>query len=788
MRLFAPSAPLQRQAVPGSPRCAFSRSIRRSWLIGLLAVTGVPFAATATLYVPIADADLTARAPLIIEGRVLAVEPAPGRFPATDYLIGVERLIKGDLPGSALIVRVAGGVGDDGIGLHLWGAPKYHEGDEALLFLVPRSDGTFAPYQFFLGAFHVEGEAGVRIATRDLSGALRVAPRAEQQAKSQAPSPAVQEPSDGPRDLDKFRTWLEDRVAGRLRPSDYFLAETAAAETTNEIPQKFEIVVSSTEPAPQGCGENGGHSLRWFEFDQEDRVGWRTHFSGQNGLPNGGVDAFRDALSAWTADPNSSIQYIFLGLTGAAGSFSEADGINSILFGDPNGEIAGTFEGGGLLALGGPRFSCELREYQGESFHPILEADILTQDGIELLFASVTDPEKTAEQLFAHELGHTLGLGHTSELDALMAPELHPDARGAALDIDDLAGVLTLYGTRDLEAPTPPADLTARLVGANWIMLEWTDTSDTESVFRIDRRATEGTTASDFSLLTTVAVDGDSFVDRAVSPETSYTYRLRAQNGAGASAYSETTIATGEDQRPEPPTNLRVAPLSTTEVRLAWQDNSNNEDGYFIEVQVQNVWVGIPTLLPPDSTRAVVAGLTPDITFPFRIRAYNLFGDSDPTNVALGTTFPLGSLCEVSSERSSACWGEDSRSRCLFDDPKTDGPREIRLRGSVYRPERILLVLRPREHRVGAQGARRSRSQRSFLGVSTAPSPTSSIRFEVTDTQSGETTIYHNPPGEVCGLADTFAFAEELAESRADPRRTCPARHAARPPRWISPP
>ena len=56
--------------------------------------------------------------------------------------------------------------------------------------------------------------------------------------------------------------------------------------------------------------------------------------------------------------------------------------------------------------------------------------------------------------LIAHETGHTLGLGHSSEnanetnpilRDALMFFRLHNDGRGARLTSDDVAGIRRLY-------------------------------------------------------------------------------------------------------------------------------------------------------------------------------------------------------------------------------------------------------------------------------------------------------------------------------------------------------
>ena len=95
----------------------------------------------------VSDQTLVDQAGAVAEVRVTGIEPAPveGR-PATDYVVEVERLVKGHLPGSTVVVRVPGGVRPDGVGLKVFGAPELHEGETALLFLRPAEDGTYRLY------------------------------------------------------------------------------------------------------------------------------------------------------------------------------------------------------------------------------------------------------------------------------------------------------------------------------------------------------------------------------------------------------------------------------------------------------------------------------------------------------------------------------------------------------------------------------------------------------------------------------------------------------------------
>jgi hypothetical protein len=56
-------------------------------------------------------------------------------------------------------------------------------------------------------------------------------------------------------------------------------------------------------------------------------------------------------------------------------------------------------------------------------------------------------------QVFAHELGHALGLGHTTVPNSLMNPNYTETFSG--LQADDIAGIQSLYGAANSSVPTP---------------------------------------------------------------------------------------------------------------------------------------------------------------------------------------------------------------------------------------------------------------------------------------------------------------------------------------------
>ncbi len=383
----------------------------------LAAFAGVP--AGATSYAPVSDETLVAQAPVAAVLRVEAVAPAAGEA-ATDYRMTVERALKGPLRSTALTVRVPGGVDPGGRVLRIWGAPRFTPGERVLLFLAPRADGRYDLVHLMLGAFFEVRAGGRRLALRDLSEARRV----------ELPGrPSTAEPQ---RDFAGFADWIARRARGREPAGDYLVSAAGGANLR-----------AAAEPY---AFLNGQH-FRWFEFDASTAVSWRAHEEGQEGVAGGGFTEFQTALAAWNADADTNVDYTYAGTTTSEAGFDDFDGLNTILFNRDVGYGSFSCTFGGVIAIGGPWYdSGFVRGYKGTSFFPIFGADIITNEGLACFFAASPDGAQAAAEVFAHELGHTLGLGHSDLADALMFAFIHDDGRGASLHPDDRAGIKALYG------------------------------------------------------------------------------------------------------------------------------------------------------------------------------------------------------------------------------------------------------------------------------------------------------------------------------------------------------
>jgi hypothetical protein len=86
-------------------------------------------------------------------------------------------------------------------------------------------------------------------------------------------------------------------------------------------------------------------------------------------------------------------------------------------------------------------------------------------------------------------------------------------------------------------APAAPSNLVARLISSRQVGLTWTDNSNNETGFVIQRSTNGGA----WTQIATVGANVTSYTDSAVSRRKKYTYRIYAYNSFGNSAFSNVT-------------------------------------------------------------------------------------------------------------------------------------------------------------------------------------------------------------------------------------------------------
>ena len=185
--------------------------------------------------------------------------------------------------------------------------------------------------------------------------------------------------------------------------------------------------------------------------------------------------------------------------------------------------------------------------------------------------------------------------------------------------------------------PRPPSGLTATASSSSQINLSWTDNASDETGFEIER-STDGTT---FAKIADVGANTTTYSNTGLNASTRYWYRVRANNSAGASSYTNVADATTQAPPitiPRPPSGLTATASSSSQINLSWTDNASDETRFEIERSTDGTNFAKIAEVGANTTTYSNTGLNASTRYWYRVRANNSAGASSYTNVADATT------------------------------------------------------------------------------------------------------------------------------------------------------
>ena len=409
----------------------------RTWVLaylGWLWLLAMQLPADATTLIPMNERELAIRSSAAITGTVKRIEAAASdpKGPIFTYVfIDPEEVIFGTLPAGKIVLRELGGT----LATRqewVFGNPEFFVGERLLVFLSRNSDGSLRTTAKCLGKYQLSTtRRGTRIATRHIGRGVDVLDSQGRQGGS------------GQR-VDRH---LLQRLIRRIQRA----AKTSHRRSTNPgvelVPPELEdAVVRETHAAFTLLGPES----RWFEPDDGEPVLYTIDSSGDETFgPEGSLQLLQNAFEAWST---ISLSALHLGEGGPAepAPFAGCPDDNRIVFNDPFEEIDDPTNCRGVLALGGFCTSGGSKLVNGINFRRITTGKVTFNNGWSN--CGVWTPCNVAE-IATHELGHTVGFGHSADVEATMAASAHVDGRCASLRDDDVAAAIFVYPA--VPSPTP---------------------------------------------------------------------------------------------------------------------------------------------------------------------------------------------------------------------------------------------------------------------------------------------------------------------------------------------
>lgn len=181
------------------------------------------------------------------------------------------------------------------------------------------------------------------------------------------------------------------------------------------------------------------------------------------------------------------------------------------------------------------------------------------------------------------------------------------------------------------EVPAAPEGLAVRVDDTVLVVVSWDKAKKGVTSFQIDKSSGGGP----FSMLSRLTSEKNEYIDGPL-PAGEYSYRVRAigVTGAGPFAGPATVVVSDPEETPDAPEDLKAAPGPGREVKLNWDDASDNEEYFRVERAIKGdefITVGRPG---PNVSVFVDTRAEEGESLVYRVIAGNRAGESPPSNEA----------------------------------------------------------------------------------------------------------------------------------------------------------
>lgn len=179
-------------------------------------------------------------------------------------------------------------------------------------------------------------------------------------------------------------------------------------------------------------------------------------------------------------------------------------------------------------------------------------------------------------------------------------------------------------------APTGISASSTSTLAPATISLSWADNAADETGFVLERALN----SVNFTLLAQLGANVASYADTGVGAGT-WSYRVKAYNAGGESAYSNSAAVTlAPPPPPAAPSDLAAALATTTapaDVTLSWTDHAFNEVGFSVERSADGAAFAAIGQVAADTTSFIDAARSQG-TWHYRVKATGVSGDSSYSN------------------------------------------------------------------------------------------------------------------------------------------------------------